>query len=435
MYLTAHRRTLHLLGLVVLLLIGDRTAWAVGTADWYPMAVGNNWTYQDTSTGASYTETVAAINVLVNGALTAKLVDSNGAVSYESHNANGHRLHQLLINEYIPELGQYINITTNFQPAVLTIPAQINLGQAVTSTGTVSMTMTGYGTYPLNYSITTTVLNQETLQIRNSPASTYKTRYQITINGVVDGQYVTTTETSTAWFQPGVGPVKWYTNVDGFVDESILIATNVGPIPVPVTPDLRATQSIVPRHGVIGDNFQITAHATNNGPGDATNVQIQATLPAGMQYLGMAANNASCSSIGGRILCQWATLAVGQTETIQLNFNAPSVGSYTSAIGLTGDQTDPDTSNNSDTQVIYVNLPSIHTGDISPPDNPDGRVSIGDALQALRYALGLDSLPDNARQQLADVSPMDKGQPIPDGKLTIGDALAILRKALGLQNF
>ncbi|OAQ20907.1 choice-of-anchor Q domain-containing protein [Thermosulfurimonas dismutans] len=71
-------------------------------------------------------------------------------------------------------------------------------------------------------------------------------------------------------------------------------------------------------------------------------------------------------------------------------------------------------------------------GDVAPLGNRDGEVNIGDALVALRFALGLET-PSEEDRCHADVAPLRaNGQPQPDGKITIGDALVILRKALGL---
>ena len=74
-------------------------------------------------------------------------------------------------------------------------------------------------------------------------------------------------------------------------------------------------------------------------------------------------------------------------------------------------------------------------GDVAPLGARDGTVNVGDALVALRFALGLESpTPDDSIH--ADVAPLDAdNKPNPDGVITVGDALVILRKALGLVYF
>jgi len=74
-------------------------------------------------------------------------------------------------------------------------------------------------------------------------------------------------------------------------------------------------------------------------------------------------------------------------------------------------------------------------GDVAPLGNRDGKVNVGDALVALRFALTLET-PTQEDTAHGDVAPLDaQGQPNPDGVINVGDALVILRKALGLVDF
>jgi len=80
---------------------------------------------------------------------------------------------------------------------------------------------------------------------------------------------------------------------------------------------------------------------------------------------------------------------------------------------------------------ININLIAAD-GDVAPLGNRDGIVNIGDALVALRFALGLET-PTQEDMAHGDVAPLDtENKPNPDGKITVGDALVILRKALGI---
>jgi len=60
---------------------------------------------------------------------------------------------------------------------------------------------------------------------------------------------------------------------------------------------------------------------------------------------------------------------------------------------------------------------------------------VGDALVALRFALGLETpTPEDIAH--GDVAPLDEeNKPNPDGVINVGDALVILRKALGIVVF
>jgi len=71
-------------------------------------------------------------------------------------------------------------------------------------------------------------------------------------------------------------------------------------------------------------------------------------------------------------------------------------------------------------------------GDVAPLGSRDGTVNVGDALVALRFALGLET-PTQEDISHGDVAPLDEeNKPDPDGIINVGDALVILRKALGI---
>jgi len=81
---------------------------------------------------------------------------------------------------------------------------------------------------------------------------------------------------------------------------------------------------------------------------------------------------------------------------------------------------------------VTPSLAATPDGDVAPLGARDGTVNVGDALVALRFALGLES-PSQDDITHGDVAPLDdSNQPTPDGAITVGDALVILRKALGL---
>lgn len=74
-------------------------------------------------------------------------------------------------------------------------------------------------------------------------------------------------------------------------------------------------------------------------------------------------------------------------------------------------------------------------GDVAPLGSRDSVVNVGDALVALRFALGLET-PTSEDTIHGDVAPLDaENKPNPDGVINVGDALVILRKALGIIDF
>jgi len=96
------------------------------------------------------------------------------------------------------------------------------------------------------------------------------------------------------------------------------------------------------------------------------------------------------------------------------------------------DDYDGDGRNNIEEYQQGTNPASVADGDVAPLGNSDGKVNVGDALVALRFALGLET-PTQEDMGHGGVAPLDsKGQPNPDGVINVGDALVILRKALGI---
>ena len=78
---------------------------------------------------------------------------------------------------------------------------------------------------------------------------------------------------------------------------------------------------------------------------------------------------------------------------------------------------------------------TLSDGDVAPLGSRDSKVNVGDALVALRFALGLEA-PTSEDIAHGDVAPLDaENKPSPDGVINVGDALVILRKALGIISF
>jgi len=84
---------------------------------------------------------------------------------------------------------------------------------------------------------------------------------------------------------------------------------------------------------------------------------------------------------------------------------------------------------------MTTTVSSLCDGDLAPLGSRDGNVNVGDALVALRFALGLET-PTSEDIAHGDVAPLDAhNKPNPDGIINVGDALVILRKALGIISF
>jgi uncharacterized repeat protein (TIGR01451 family) len=119
-------------------------------------------------------------------------------------------------------------------------------------------------------------------------------------------------------------------------------STNVSVTP---TADL-AVVLVAPSGSVLpGTRFTYSVSVTNNGPNDATNVQLASTLPSGIGFVG---NAGDCS---GAWPCSFASLPSGQTRMVTTTACVPSAYQGANPFALNASvsaaTTDPSTANNS----------------------------------------------------------------------------------------
>src|SRR5205814_8740854 len=124
-------------------------------------------------TDASGTTTVArtmAGSSTWNNLSVMVLRDSTGEERYYSNDANGIRQHGIFDpNVFIAGVGT-VTATEIDSPPQVQASAEATLGVPVTSSGTATITYSGLGTFPLNYSVTSTPQAFETVSV---PAGTF----------------------------------------------------------------------------------------------------------------------------------------------------------------------------------------------------------------------------------------------------------------------
>jgi uncharacterized repeat protein (TIGR01451 family) len=93
-----------------------------------------------------------------------------------------------------------------------------------------------------------------------------------------------------------------------------------------VDPDVGITK-FAPGTVTAGNSFTYTLFITNNGPGDATNVQVTDNLPFGVTFqnltFGLGAPPTACA-VGQNIGCTTPTLLANQSLTLFVKVLAPS---------------------------------------------------------------------------------------------------------------
>jgi uncharacterized repeat protein (TIGR01451 family) len=97
---------------------------------------------------------------------------------------------------------------------------------------------------------------------------------------------------------------------------------------------------------LVGEEVTFTVVATNAGPSDATGVALTDAMPPGLQFVSATPSQGAYDSASG--LWTVGALANGASATLSLRVRVTMAGPQTNTIAKTsGDQIDPDTSNNS----------------------------------------------------------------------------------------
>ena len=138
--------------------------------------------------------------------------------------------------------------------------------------------------------------------------------------------------------------------------------------------DLELSKSVSPDPVLLGNNLTYTLTVTNGGPSDATDVVLNDTLPAGVNFVSASD---SCSEDNGTVICDIGSLLAGDSATVVFVVTPESAGDLTNSASVTGSVTDPDDANNIATVTSSVN-PSADLS-VTKADSPDP-VLVGNQL-------------------------------------------------------
>jgi uncharacterized repeat protein (TIGR01451 family) len=126
--------------------------------------------------------------------------------------------------------------------------------------------------------------------------------------------------------------------------------------------DLSITKSGAPNPVVSGNRLTYTIAVTNNGPQDATGVTVTDALPASLHFNSVSSSQGTCTRStvtspqpkGGTVTCSVGNLANGAKARITIVVTATTPGAVTNTAKVNGNETDPDSSNNSATATTNV---------------------------------------------------------------------------------
>ena len=111
-----------------------------------------------------------------------------------------------------------------------------------------------------------------------------------------------------------------------------------------------------------GSQLTYTLTTTNDGPSDATGVWISDTLPAGVQYVSAGGvGGTTAIAYSGTVTLQLGNLAAGasDTTTIVVTVAATTTGTLTNTATVTGNEPDPNLTNNTAKCTTTISQPGI----------------------------------------------------------------------------
>ncbi len=119
-------------------------------------------------------------------------------------------------------------------------------------------------------------------------------------------------------------------------DDAVVVAT----VQPPAIIDLELTKDVDPAQVQVGEQTTFTISVVNQGPDDATGVEVTDTLPAGLTYVSDNAGGAYDSTTGVWTI---GDLAVGASVSMEFNVTVDDIGVFTNVAEVTAaNETDID---------------------------------------------------------------------------------------------
>lgn len=132
------------------------------------------------------------------------------------------------------------------------------------------------------------------------------------------------------------------------------VSTDANTVLQPLT-DLEIAQSDVPDPVIAGSDLLYILEIGNSGPSSATSLVLTDTLPPGSSLLFVESDVWLCSEAGGVLSCTANELQPFETPQVRVTLRPPStVGQVTNTVTISALEADPDSGNNTATEVTTV---------------------------------------------------------------------------------
>ena len=195
--------------------------------EYFPIKPGNQWSYLENLTRV-VNHTVLSGSVLINGIDTVPVSSSDDILTYYTNDENGIRIHRQL--EKGVDFGDGIlrDFTLTYMPPMQFVEAHVSVGDESSGTGQLAATVAGIGTYILDYSTISEIMEPQILSLPPGSFPAIRNRFTIMLSGEIQGQAVNDKIIETYWITKHVGPIKVIEELVGdSVDTFKLIAVSI----------------------------------------------------------------------------------------------------------------------------------------------------------------------------------------------------------------
>jgi hypothetical protein len=233
---------------------------SITISPYFPIESGMAWTYIEDGNN-SVTISVLEGTTSINGNLTKTVLftggeDSGSTMNYTNDAYGIIKYKEFTPNVFIEGVG-FEDITVTYNPPRKLANTTATIGEVVNNSGVFDYTLSSFGTYQLNYDVTSKFVKFENITVPAGSFLTLKVQEFITIDGYINGQYLSQTATYVDWYAKYIGQVKSISTKDGIQTTTELVSINFQPF-------LKSDFSVSQVSGVAPHSLNFTDQSDGN---------------------------------------------------------------------------------------------------------------------------------------------------------------------------